>query len=191
MVQGGGRSAGNTVRSGAPKAIGRVGCDGRARYSAGVPFFSTSRGPAARARDEHEVVSRPKASSVHVRTGDYFFVKNNISSVDKGKHAHRRPKSPLAASSSLAVGSPPTSSSFPAAIFARRWVLRSFSGADFVPDKADEEAGLTPGNEDNAVRRKICPEKPCFPLSTDGINKGENEKWESMKSLSPAASSRR
>ena len=26
-------------------------------------------------------------------------------------------------------------------------------------DKADEAAGLPPGNEDNAVRRKICPEK--------------------------------
>ena len=37
-----------------------------------------------------------------------------------------------------------------------------------MPDKADEAAGLPPGNEDNAVRRKICPEKPCFPLPTDG-----------------------
>ena len=44
-----------------------------------------------------------------------------------------------------------------------------------MPDKADEEAGLTPSDEDNAVRRKICPQKPCLPLSTDGMRqKGYN-----------------
>ena len=95
----------------------------------------------------------------------YFFM---VPSVDKGKRAHRRPKSPLAVSSFSAGGSPPASSSLPAAIFARRWVLQSFSGADFASDKADEEVGLTPGDEDNAVRRKICPEKPRLTLSADG-----------------------
>ena len=34
--------------------------------------------------------------------------------------------------------------------------------------KADEAAGLTPGNEDNAGSRFICREKPCLLLSIDG-----------------------
>ena len=35
--------------------------------------------------------------------------------------------------------------------------------------KADEAAGLTPGNEDNAGSRFICREKPCLLLSIDGM----------------------
>ena len=81
----------------------------------------------------------------------------------------------------------PAASSAP--IFARRQVLRSFSGAKTNADKADEAAGLSPGNEDspavggsaalrmgrapcgyNAVSSRFSPEKPCCPLSTDGIS---------------------
>ena len=40
--------------------------------------------------------------------------------------------------------------------------------------KADEAAGLTPGNEDNAASRFICREKPCLLLSIDGISNSCN-----------------
>lgn len=51
-----------------------------------------------------------------------------------------------------------------------RWqVLRSFSGAKTGAGKADEAAGLTPGNEDNAAGVCFSPEKPCLPLSIEGI----------------------
>ena len=35
--------------------------------------------------------------------------------------------------------------------------------------ETDEAAGLTPGNEENEADRCFSPEKPCLPLSTDGI----------------------
>ena len=34
--------------------------------------------------------------------------------------------------------------------------------------EADEAAGLAPGNEENKADRCFGPEKPCFPLSTEG-----------------------
>ena len=37
--------------------------------------------------------------------------------------------------------------------------------------KADEAAGLAPGNEDNASNRFICREKPCLLLSIDGTER--------------------
>ena len=46
---------------------------------------------------------------------------------------------------------------------------RSFSGAKTDAGKADEAAGLTPGNEDNAASICFSPEKPCCPLSIEGI----------------------
>lgn len=50
----------------------------------------------------------------------------------------------------------------------RRQVLRSFSGGKIGAGQADEAAGLAPGNEDNAASAYFYPEKPCFPLLTDG-----------------------
>ena len=35
--------------------------------------------------------------------------------------------------------------------------------------EADEAAGLSPGNEENEAGRCFSSEKPCLPLSTDGI----------------------
>ncbi|ALP93959.1 hypothetical protein IB211_01568 [Intestinimonas butyriciproducens] len=35
--------------------------------------------------------------------------------------------------------------------------------------KADEAAGPAPGNEDNEAGCDFCPEKPCWPLSTEDI----------------------
>ena len=35
--------------------------------------------------------------------------------------------------------------------------------------EADEAAGLPPGNEENEAGRCFSSEKPCLPLSTDGI----------------------
>ena len=35
--------------------------------------------------------------------------------------------------------------------------------------EADEAAGLTPGNEENEAVRCFSPEKPCLPLSTEGM----------------------
>ena len=35
--------------------------------------------------------------------------------------------------------------------------------------KADEAAGLSPGNEDNEAGGYFSPEKPCCPLFTEGI----------------------
>ena len=63
---------------------------------------------------------------------------------------------------------PPSSSSSPAPIFARRKVLRSFSGAEIVTGEADEAGGLTPGNEENEAGRGFRPEKPYLPLSIEG-----------------------
>ena len=56
----------------------------------------------------------------------------------------------------------------PAPILARWQVLWSFSGAKTDAGKADEAAGLSPGNEDNAADVCFSPEKPYFPLSIDG-----------------------
>lgn len=36
------------------------------------------------------------------------------------------------------------------------------------PNKADEAAGLSPGNEDNTAGRHFSPEKPCGPLYIEG-----------------------
>ena len=72
----------------------------------------------------------------------------------------------------------PSSSSSPAPIFTRRKVLRSFSGAENVPDEADEAGVHQPANEENEVRRGFSPEKPCLPLSTEGTR---------IKSTSPRA----
>ena len=35
--------------------------------------------------------------------------------------------------------------------------------------KADEEAGLAPSEEENEAGSNFSPEKPCLPLSIDGI----------------------
>ncbi len=35
--------------------------------------------------------------------------------------------------------------------------------------ETDEAAGLTPGNEENEADRCFSPEKPCLPLSIEGI----------------------
>ena len=51
-----------------------------------------------------------------------------------------------------------------------RWQgLRRFSGANGTAGKADEAAGLTPGNEDNAAGGLSGPEKPYCPLYTEGM----------------------
>ncbi len=55
------------------------------------------------------------------------------------------------------------------ALFDRRPVLWSFSGRKTGTGKADEAAGLTPGNEDNAASAYFYPERPCLPLLTDGV----------------------
>ena len=65
--------------------------------------------------------------------------------------------------------SPPSSSSLPEPIIARRKVLRSFSGAETAASEADEAVGLTPDNEENEAGYCFSPEKPCLPLSTEGI----------------------
>ena len=78
-------------------------------------------------------------------------------------------------SSSSSVGvSPPSSSSSPEPIIARRKVLRSFSGAETMVSEADEAAGLSPGNEENEADRCFSPEKPCLPLSIEGTEKRKN-----------------
>ena len=87
----------------------------------------------------------------------------------KRQYACQRLKSALAASSSSVGASPPSSSSLPAPVLSCRQVRRSFSGADLVAGKADEAAGLSPGNEDNAASCPRCPEKPCCLLYTEGI----------------------
>ena len=92
-----------------------------------------------------------------------------IPSVYKRQYACQRLKSALAASSSSVGASPPSSSSLPAPVLSCRQVRRSFSGADLVAGKADEAAGLPPGNEDNAASCLRCPEKPYCPLSTEGM----------------------
>ena len=65
-------------------------------------------------------------------------------------------------------GGTPSSSSSPAKVFTRRKVLGSFSGAEIVPDEADEAGGHQPANEENEVRRGFSPPKPCLPLSIEG-----------------------
>ena len=55
--------------------------------------------------------------------------------------------------------------------FSRRQVLWSFSGAKIAASKADEAAGLSPGNEDNEAGGHFGPEKPCCPSFTEGINR--------------------
>ncbi len=91
-----------------------------------------------------------------------------LPSIYKGQHACQRLKLTLAASSALVGASPPASSSLPAPIFSRWQVLRSFSGTDLVAGKAFEAAGLSPGNENNTVSRRRCPEKPYCPLYIEG-----------------------
>lgn len=93
----------------------------------------------------------------------------SLPSVNKGQYACQRPKSTLAASSSSVGGSPPSSSFLPAPVFSHWQIGSSFSGAGLVAGKADEAAGLTPGNEDNAASSLRCPEKPYCLLSTEGI----------------------
>ena len=39
-----------------------------------------------------------------------------------------------------------------------------------MPDEADEAGGLMPANEENEARYGFSPEKPCLPLSIEGIN---------------------
>ena len=97
-----------------------------------------------------------------------FLAVHMLSSIYKGQHACQRLKSTLAASSALVGASPPASSSLPAPIFSRWQVLRSFSGTDLAAGKAFEAAGLSPGNENNTVSRRRCPEKPYCPLYTEG-----------------------
>ena len=91
-----------------------------------------------------------------------------IPSAGKGQHACQQLKSTLATSSSSVGVSPPSSSFLPAPVLSRWQVLRSFSGADLVAGKADEAAGLPPGNEDNAACCRRCPEKPCCLLRAEG-----------------------
>ena len=93
-----------------------------------------------------------------------------IPSVYKRQYACQRLKSALAASSPSVGASPPSSSSLPAPVLSCRQVRRSFSGADLVAGKADEAAGLSPGNEDNAASCPRCPEKPCCLLYTEGTS---------------------
>ena len=52
---------------------------------------------------------------------------------------------------------------------------------EIAAGKADEAAGLAPGNEDNAAGGDFNPEKPCLPLSPDVIivsAEGRKRKWE-------------
>lgn len=65
--------------------------------------------------------------------------------------------------------SPPPSFSLPAPIFARRKVLRGFSGAEIVSGEAGEAGRPSPGNEENEAGRGFRPEKPCLPLPIEGI----------------------
>lgn len=48
-------------------------------------------------------------------------------------------------------------------------VRRSFSGSKMALVKADDDAGLSPGEEDNAGRGYFRPEKPRGLLSSEGI----------------------
>jgi len=63
---------------------------------------------------------------------------------------------------------------FPAPVFARWQVFRSFWGAKADTGKADEAAGLSPGNEDNTASGCFSPEKPCCPLPGEGILRSKN-----------------
>ena len=111
----------------------------------------------------------PRFAQAHFQVLKAVFASHTgLPSADKGQYACQRLKSTLASSSSLAGVSPPASSSSPAPIFSRWRVLRSFLGADLVAGKADEAAGLAPGNEDNAVSCQRCPKKPCCLLSAEG-----------------------
>ena len=42
-----------------------------------------------------------------------------------------------------------------------------------MPDEADEAGGHQPANEENEVRCGFSPEKPCLPLSIEGIKDAE------------------
>ena len=53
----------------------------------------------------------------------------------------------------------------------RRKVLQSFSGAETAASEDDEAAGLAPGNEENEAGCYFSPEKPCLPLSIEGISR--------------------
>ena len=64
----------------------------------------------------------------------------------------------------------PHPAALPEPIFSRRKVLRSFSGEEIA---AGEAALLAQGNEDHKARRCFSPEKPCLPLSTDGMETRE------------------
>ena len=43
-----------------------------------------------------------------------------------------------------------------------------------MPDEADEAGGHQPANEKNEVRCGFSPEKPCLPLSIEGIESTSN-----------------
>ena len=98
-----------------------------------------------------------------------------IPSAGKGQHACQQLKSTLATSSSSVGVSPPSSSSLPAFIFSRRQVLWSFSGVKIAASKADEAAGLSPGNEDNEAGGHFGPEKPYCPLFTEDKDLQEHD----------------
>ena len=78
-----------------------------------------------------------------------------LPSIDKGKYAFRQQNISSAKDSVRTI------------LWAE--VQRVFREKMGRSAKADEAAGLTPGNEDNAGSRFICREKPCLLLSIDGM----------------------
>ena len=77
-----------------------------------------------------------------------------LPSIDKGKYAFRQQNISSAKDSVRTI--------FCAEI---QRVFREQMGQSA---KADEAAGLTPGNEENEADRCFSPEKPCLPLSIEG-----------------------
>ena len=84
----------------------------------------------------------------------HLFPCQSIPSIDKGKYAFRQ----------QIISS--TKDSVRTILWAE--IQRVFREQMGRSAKADEAAGLTPGNEDNAGSRFICREKPCLLLSIDG-----------------------
>ena len=90
--------------------------------------------------------------------------------MNKGQYACQRPRWTLASYSSSVGVSPPSSCGLANAHFCSLAGPSEFWGDKVSSDKADEAAGLSPSNEENAVRQHFGPQKPCCPLFINGIN---------------------
>ena len=116
-------------------------------------------------------ISPLQYANLKINNLEIIFHQLSIPSIDKGEYAFRQQNISSAKDSVRTI------------LWAEvQRVFREQMGR-FV--KADEAAGLTPGNEDNAGSRFICREKPCLLLSIDGMKfrKAKAFSWEEVSSV--------